>query len=126
MCCPELLHFISEVEDDANDSTQKHKEQGMSCIEKYTKDLTKVSSKMTTNPFRCDQFQRISSPHTLFPEAITEDSSKVFTIGIEQYEQFVYSRFITGLLAFDSPIKKNMLKIPRDISKIGQISLKQK
>ena len=50
-----------------------------------------------------------------FPIAIEHDSAKVFQIGLDQYKEYVTSRFLTGSAdVIKTVIPKNKLKLPKD------------
>ena len=54
-------------------------------------------------------FQNIST-FVLFPQVIVEGCQKVFEVGTNQYEEFVYTRFVVGSAdVVTTPLKRNGL-----------------
>ena len=111
------------MEDTENPRSSKHKEQEDAFILKFVKDCRKVYSKFAINPFCTSQFQKINLPVQLYPEVIVDDATKLFTIGREQYNKFVDTRFIKGSAdVVNTSISKNSLKLPRNNKVVSVVS----
>ena len=111
VCWPEVLNYLDKVE--GPPVPQGHKESAPAFVSKFIGDCQKVHQKVVTNPFLSSEFCMLNSTY-IFPDAIVEDSKKVFSVGAQQYLNFCKSRFVYGKDTLDTKISKNLLKLPKD------------
>ena len=111
-CWPEIHQYLIEVE--GSPKSQGHKEKSSAFISKFRVYCRKVDEKVLTNPFCSAEFCKLNSAF-MFPESIVQDSTKVFKVGSEQYQEFCRTRFTFGTHdVIKSKITKNLLKLPQD------------
>ena len=112
---PEIHSHLSLIECDSGQKF-KHKESMPTFISQYIKDCRYVYNKISTNPFKMPRPMKINTTLAM-PQNVFNDMNRVFSLGVELYEKYKERRFVRGTEdVLNSPITKNLLKLPRHAS----------
>ena len=111
--CSAEVHNLLEDFDDIERSS-KHKEESLKFNKTFLSHCHQVFSKMSVNPFSTDKFQMLNSA-MVFPSIVVQDCDRLFSVGKEQYHDFVHTRFVLGSKdVIQTSLKKNNLMIMRN------------
>ena len=125
ICSAEVHDLLEDL--DETTGTSKHKEESSTFNKTFLAHCNQVYGKMSVNPFTTERFQMLNCA-MVYPPIVAQDCSKLFSIGKEQYQDFVFTRFILGSKdVIQTSLKKNNLMIMKNWkSAVAQSSSKIK
>ena len=88
---------MNELLKDLDDTigTSEHKEKSSTFNKTFLSHCNQVFAQMTINPFTAGRFQMLNGILS-FPPKVIRDCTRLFSVGKEQYQDFVLTSFILG------------------------------
>ena len=112
----EICHAeVNKLLEDLGDTirTYKHEEKSLIFNKTFLSHCNKVFAKKTINPFTAEMFQMLNGTMS-FPPEVIRDCTRLFSVGREQYQDFILTRIIFGSKeVIQTSLKKNNLMIMR-------------
>ena len=111
ICYAEVNKLLEDL--DYTIGTSKHEEESLILNKTFLSHCNKVFAKMTINPFTAERFQMLNGTMS-FPPKVISDCNRLFSVGREQYQDFILTRIIFGSKeVIQTSLKKNNLMIMR-------------
>ena len=93
ICYAEVNELLKDW--DETIGTTKHKEKSSTFNKTFLSHCNQVFAQMTINPFTAGRFQMLNGILS-FPPEVIRDCTRLFSVGKEQYQDFVLTSFILG------------------------------